>query len=338
MERRGRSNVAEILARHASQRISPLLRVRGHVTALMVLVVLVGVVVVSRARATSRARAGVASRLTLGSDGVVVGASTISLPTDGDRAVLMLHGFGDTPQTLAYLAEHVHSRGWAVRAPLLPGHGRTLDVFAESRATQWIDFARTELEALRAQYPTVAVVGLSMGGSLATILASESSDVQALVLLAPYLSMPTRLRRAAQAHYALGAVVPYMRGGGERSIRDPAEVDRNLAYGFLTPRLVFELARVVERARAAAPKVTSPTLVVQSRQDNRIPSDAAERAFALFTAPERKLMWTEGNGHIITVDYGRDAIFTAVVDWLATHAGDARDLVRTRTPERPRSA
>ena len=36
-----------------------------------------------------------------------------------------------------------------------------------------------------------------MGGSLATILAAEAPDVRALVLLAPYLSMPTRLRRAA---------------------------------------------------------------------------------------------------------------------------------------------
>ena len=308
-------------------------------TALVIVGILAGLIAVSRARATSRARSGVAARLTLGGDGIAVGAATIDLPADGDRAVLMLHGFGDTPQTLEYLAAYVHARGWAVRAPLLPGHGRTLDAFAASRAPQWIDFARAELEALRARYSTVAVVGLSMGGSLATILASECSDVQALVLLAPYLSMPTRLRRAAQAHHALGAVVPYLRGAGERSIRDPAEVARNLAYGFLTPRLVFELARVVERARAAAPKVASPTLVVQSRQDNRIPPDAAERAFALFTARERRLMWTEGNGHIITVDYGRDAIFTAVIDWLATHVADGREVARTSgSSERPRSA
>ena len=76
--------------------------------------------------------------------------------------------------------------------------------------------------------------------------------------------------------------MPFLRGGGERSIRDPAEVARNLAYGFTTPRLVFELGRVVDRARAAAPTVSAPTLVVQSRQDNRIPPEAAERAFTSF--------------------------------------------------------
>ena len=279
-----------------------------------------GVVAILRARARTRALTTVAARLTLEADGIVVGARTIDLATAGNRAVLMLHGFGDTPQTLQYLAAYLHAQGWAVRAPLLPGHGRTLHEFAASRSEEWIAFSRAELDALRARYDTVAIVGLSMGGALATILTAESSDVRALALLAPYLSMPTRLRRAAALHHILGVVAPFLRGGGDHSIRDPEEVARNRAYGFLTPRLVFELSRIVARGRAAAPRVSVPTLVVQSRQDHRIPPDAAERAFALFTTPTRRMMWTEGNGHIITVDYGRQAIFAAVNDWLATHA------------------
>jgi carboxylesterase len=135
--------------------------------------------------------------------------------------------------------------------------------------------------------------------------------------------------------------VPYLPGGGGRSIRDPGELARNLAYGFTTPRLVYELSKVVERARRAAPRVSAPTLVVQSRQDNRIPPEAAERAFALFAAPDRRLIWTEGNGHVITVDYGRQAIFASVVEWLATHTvSDAPSLgatspARTRTSSTP---
>ena len=260
------------------------------------------------------------ARLTLGADGIIVGATSIDLPADGNRAVLMLHGFGDTPQTMTYLATYLHSQGWSVRVPLLPGHGRTLTEFAASRSSEWIQLARDELAAMCERSEVVAVVGQSMGGSLATILAAESPNVRALALLAPYLSMPTRLRRAASIHRLLGSVMPFLRGGGERSIRDPNEVTKNLSYGYTTPRLVFELRRVVAYAREAAPRVAVPVLVVQSRQDNRIPPDAAERAFALFGAKQRRLMWTEGNGHIISVDYGRQAIFAAVADWLAMYA------------------
>jgi len=290
------------------------------VTVLVTLLLVAGGILAARARVTRRAEATVAARLTIQASGIVVGASPIDLPGDGARAVLMLHGFGDTPQTLHYLATYIHAQGWTVRVPLLPGHGRTLDRFAASRATEWVAAAREELASLCARYTTVSIVGQSMGGALATILAAESSRVRALVLLAPYLSMPTRLRHAANVHRLLGVILPYLRGGGERSIRDPAEQSRNLAYGYTTPRLVSELARVVALGRAAAPAVAVPTLVIQSRQDNRIPTEAAERAFALFTVAERRLLWTEGNGHVISVDYGREAVFAATADWLAAHA------------------
>jgi carboxylesterase len=302
-----------------------------------VLAIGVGGALLLRARVARRARQAVAARLTLGSDGIVVGASPVEFPAADRGGVLLLHGFGDTPQTLGYLAAYLHAQGWGVHAPLLPGHGRTLDAFAASRMSEWLGAARDALTEMRARYDRVSIVGLSMGGSLATILAAETPDVRALVLLAPYLSMPTRLRRAARMHYALAVLLPYLRGGGERSIRDPSEASRNLAYGFTTPRLVFELSRVVAGARAAAPHVSAPTLVVQSRQDNRIPPDAAERAFALFTVPERRLIWTEGNGHIITVDYGYQTIFASVRDWLSAHARAADPVPNAaRVLERPR--
>src|SRR5689334_14617971 len=175
------------------------------------------VVFVTRSRVTRSAHAAVAKRLTLGSNGIIVGAAPLDLPADGRHGVLLLHGFGDTPQTLGYLATFLHGQGWGIRVPLLPGHGRTLEAFAASRCADWIDLARAELAALRSRYETVSIVGLSMGGSLATILAGESPDLRALVLLAPYLSMPTRLRRAANVHYVLGAIVPFLSGGGGQS-------------------------------------------------------------------------------------------------------------------------
>ena len=288
-------------------------------TGLLALLLICGGVFLVRRRVTGRAREAVGARLTLGPNGIVAGASPIDLTADGRYGLLLLHGFGDTPQTLRYLADHMRAQGWGVRAPLLPGHGRTLDEFAASRADQWVDCAREELAALRARYESVAIVGLSMGGAIATILAGDARDVPAIALLAPYLSMPSRLRRAAGMYRILGVLFPFLRGGGDRSIRDPVEAARNLAYGFATPRLVFELRRVVDRARAAAPAVSAPTLVVQSRQDNRIPPDAAERAFSLFRVADRRLLWTEGNGHIVTVDYGRQVVFAAVADWLETH-------------------
>ena len=279
---------------------------------------------VLRARTRRRIEREALVRLPLGSDGIVLGAGTIDLPGDPARGVLILHGFGDTPQTVAYLARHLHAAGWTVRAPLLPGHGRTLPEFARSRAEDWVAYARREYDDLRDRCGTVALVGLSMGGALATVTAAKTPDLPALVLLAPYVSMPTRLRNIASMFWAIDACVPYLRGrGGERSIHDPAERALSRSYGVVTGRLAFELSRVVKRARHALPRIAAPTLVIQSRHDNRIPEAAAGRAYALLAAPVREMLWLDACGHVITVDHERERVFEAVEGWLERYVGEA---------------
>src|SRR5690348_8059083 len=258
------------------------------------------------------------TRHPVGSDGVIPGAASIELPvTDGQNAVLLLHGFGDTPQSLAYLARELHERGYAVAAPLLAGHGRTLRAFAASSAEQWLADARCALDALRAHYAHVAIVGLSMGGALATLLAADDRELPALVLLAPYLRAKPLVRALARIHRVAGILAPYVSSGERaRSILDPAERARALSYGAATPRLIAELVAVAARARAALPRIVAPTLVVQSRDDNRLAPATAEHVIATLGAHEKRLEWVRGSGHVLTVDYGYARVSSMVGDWL----------------------
>src|SRR5947209_4040309 len=58
--------------------------------------------------------------------GIISGAAAIERAGTNGAAVLLLHGAGDTPQTMLGLATGLSQRGYAVNAPLLPGHGRSL--------------------------------------------------------------------------------------------------------------------------------------------------------------------------------------------------------------------
>ena len=131
---------------------------------------------------------------------IIQGADTIDLQEEGSHGVLLLHGFGDTPQTLSLIARRLTKFGYGVLAPLLPGHGRSMDAFRRSRASEWISAAKNALLQLRDRYATVSVVGLSMGGALGVVLAAETGSVASLVLIAPYLGMPIEVRLAAATH------------------------------------------------------------------------------------------------------------------------------------------
>jgi carboxylesterase len=235
--------------------------------------------------------------------------------------VLLLHGFGDTPQTLRYLADDLAAHGYGVRVPLLPGHGRSVDAFDRASHTEWIAAAKSEFAAMRASYSWVALGGLSMGGALAVIVAAEIGDLPALVLLAPYLGMPWYMRVAATFAGVWSDRVGPIASTSDRSVHDPVERAMNLSYSAVTGRAIHELALVAKMAQRALPHVTAPTLLMQSREDNRVQPSVAERAFTSLGATEKRLVFTQGAGHILTVDYGRERVFQEVRAWLGGGPG-----------------
>ena len=267
----------------------------------------------------------------LGPGGIIAGAEDIDLPGDRSTAVLLIHGGGDTPQALYGLARHLRDRGFSVRAPLLTSHGRDLTELRNASARDWAEQVRREYDRLRATHDHVAVVGLSMGGALAISLAAERQDLEVLVLLAPYVGMDNLVKRLAATSHLWGWLVPYFSTRGAASIRDPDAAARALGHGILTPAALRALADVVSAADEALPRVKAPTLIIQSREDNRIAPEIAERGFARLGAQVKRFIWTSGAGHVISVDFGRDRVFDLAAQWIERYQDPAR-----RADRRPR--
>jgi carboxylesterase len=257
-------------------------------------------------------------------DGIQVGAEPFELRAGSGKAVLLLHGSGDTPQSVRALGESLHAAGYTVRAPLLPGHGRSPRALARTRGAEWLAHARAELEALEGAHPWVAIVAQSMGGALAVQLAAERPALPALVLLAPYLSVPAVVRQAAAWAPLWSLTIPFLPSTADGSILDPEERARALGYGMVSPRSLRGLVATARGAAAALPRVRAPTLVLQSRADNRIAADGAAAAFEALGSPEKRFTWLDEGGHVISVDRGRERVFALAAEWLAAHGGVAR--------------
>jgi carboxylesterase len=103
-------------------------------------------------------------------------------------------------------------------------------------------------------------------------------------------------------------------------VLDPVERDRSLAYGVFTASALRALRDTMRRAIAALPRVIAPTLMIQSRADNRIATADAERAFALLGSRDKHMEWMPTGAHVITVDYGRDAVIARLAAFMEQHA------------------
>src|SRR6185312_10026647 len=187
------------------------------------LIVLVVVLAALRERRIGALTALSNTRRRLGPNGIVVGGEGFTLARENAPAVLLIHGAGDTPQTLRYLGEYLHARGFHVEAPLLPGHGRSVRDFMRVRADELTEATRSAYADLRRRHAWTGVIGLSMGGALAVQIAGAIGDLPALGLAAPYLEMPRRIERAARIAWLWGPLLPIVESSDGLSVFDPEE-------------------------------------------------------------------------------------------------------------------
>ena len=252
--------------------------------------------------------------------GIAAGAEGFVLQGTNGKGLLLLHGSGDSPQSLRYLGERLNTSGFTVHVPLLPGHGRSPRAFAVASAHDYLEAARRELDELRDLHEWVGIVGLSMGGALAAAVARGAPDVRVLILLAPYLIPPSDVRWAHRIAWLWRWEIPYLRGCGEESIHDAEARALSRAYGSFSAGAVEALMATAEAGRRALSELTLPTLVVNSAQDNRIPRALAEDALKELRAPTEQ-HWVTGCGHVITMDYCKSDVAALVLSFLARHAG-----------------
>ena len=222
---------------------------------------------------------------------------------------------------MGYIASALHEAGFTVSAPLLPGHGRSVEDFTRSTADDWLNAARLALRELRRDHRHVGICGFSMGGALGVLLAAETPSLGALVLIAPYVITPLPVRILAATQPFWRRLDRVMGSGTTRSIRNPDERARSLGYGRTNGGLLRQLWLLGRRARGLLPVVRVPTLIIQSLEDNRIKPQVAQMVLTRLGSADKRLILTAGAGHIITVDYGHDAVAAEVRRWLETHLG-----------------
>jgi len=96
-------------------------------------------------------------------------------------AALCLHGLTGTPYEVRSIAEALVARGVRARGPWMAGHEEGAEELAKTSWQAWLEGARRELAALRAEHDRVFLVGMSMGG-LVSLRIAETEEIDAFRL------------------------------------------------------------------------------------------------------------------------------------------------------------
>lgn len=229
-------------------------------------------------------------------------------PSTAETAMVLLHGFADTPEAWRREAESLATHGFRVFVPELSHN---------ADAAVWLATVRATLTEARAHHRKVVLWGHSMGGAAA--LAASTLHPDALILWAPFLAPRLTwgfVRTLYVAHRAL-FLWPYTPTWfpAERHGKGPHPTHYRVRR--IIPTRTF--AAMLEMPGRAVPPAC-PTLVLLSRRDTVVDNHATRGALPTATILDAA---NPHSGHALTNAADWFDNLSASLAWLNAHDANA---------------
>jgi len=223
--------------------------------------------------------------------------------------VALLHGFTGHRSESHFIftkqARHLAQHGIAALRFDFRGSGESEGDFCEMTIEGEISDAAAALDFLQKQTEVdparMGVLGLSLGGCVATCLAERDPRIRALILW----SAPADL-------------VHVITQGAANPSRSVAENPKGYDIGGLIvgPGFVQDVMRI--RPLEAAQRFAGPVLVVHGTKDATVPPDHAQLCYEAFSG-SKALRLVEGADHTYSLASWEEEVIAASTDWFVHH-------------------
>lgn len=223
----------------------------------------------------------------------------ILLEAEGSEyGVLLMHGYLAQPEEVRPFAEFLHSKGYSVFVPRLPGHGTTPEDLMRRSREEWYQASRRGYRIIRECAAKVIVCGFSMGAGLALLNASRHrGDFCAVVSV----SAPVHMKGWALCHARfIHALQRLSAAVGLRLI--PALLDhhpenREINYLQNPVRGVAQLSSLMRLAADELDRITLPVCAIQADDDPVIKKDSLDYIVRKVKSSVKERHLLKGNVH-----------------------------------------
>jgi carboxylesterase len=218
--------------------------------------------------------------------------------------IIFVHGFTGSPAAVRSWAEFFSARGYAVRVPLLPGHGTRWEDLNRVGWQEWPTRVVEELEELHKSCDKVFIFGLSMGGATSLYVAAHHGDQLAgIVLVNPMIHIPGLKVKFAPVIARFRSHMPPVEG----DIKRPNVSE--FGYDALPTKGVVQLTKLLKSSRSTLGMVKNPIMLFHSAEDHVLPVSNTEIVMAEIGSEKKQRIELVNSYHVATLDYDADFIF-----------------------------
>ncbi len=238
--------------------------------------------------------------------------------TDACRHIgcLVIHGFTGVPGDVRQLGAYLAAQGYTVLGPRLTHHGNRPNDLNRSRWHDWYFSALDGYQLLRQMgCDQIILVGLSMGGSTALLLASQQRAQAVVSLAAPlYLYPDWRLRFSRLVSYVY-PFAPKSPLPAEQKL--PEDEYERQSYQVNPTHGVAEMLDYLDHVEEALQDVRAPTLLAHSRRDLTVPPGNLDYIYERLGSEKKERLWLEESSHVVTESVEKMILFPAVGRFIA---------------------
>lgn len=240
--------------------------------------------------------------------------------------VVAFHGFTGTTTEIRPLLDVLATRGFAVHAPLLTGHGSHPAKLQDVTFDELVEEMQHELDVARERHGPVVLAGFSLGSLVAMELAARRpGSLLGLVLLGNALSLSPPVSAALGFVDRRGWKLPdwYLLKLWSADVRDPEQKKRIASYDRDPLRAALEVYRAGQRVRERLGEITCPTLILHGARDRVCPSSNVAQAASLLGTSDVRTRIYARSGHLIAADHDRADVAATVASFVASLAASA---------------
>ena len=218
--------------------------------------------------------------------------------------VLLVHGFTGAPPSMRPWGEFLHSKGYSVRVPLLPGHGSKPEDLNEVKWQEWPAKVIHELNELQKTCDTIFLIGLSMGGgTVLNVATTHNAAIKGLILVNPWI----HLKGVTVEVSFLVSRLRKMRASVGNDIKRPGVTE--WGYDATPMRGVHQALKMLRITRKNLGAVTVPVQLFHSVEDHTLPVSNTEIILAEIGSKDKTRIELVNSYHVATLDYDQELIF-----------------------------
>jgi carboxylesterase len=240
----------------------------------------------------------------------------------GNHSVLLIHGLTGSPFEMKYLARKLNKAGFTVKGPCLEGHCTTLKNLSKTNWQDWYRSVQESFIEMKKSSDTVSIVGLCMGALLSLHLSYEfGSEVAAISLISTTLFydgwslpwfkflLPIAYYPPIRFIYSYSETEPY--GIKNKPLRDRIVTlmkNDSIAYSKTPAASMHELFRLIREVKKELPKITTPTLILHSKEDDLTSLKNPDYVQAKIGSKTVRKIILDDCYHMMTIDNQRERV------------------------------